>query len=72
MPSLTAKSTTWRPPPGSPIPPQPLETEVAAFGHVAALFDLAGQLDLVPRLDSILPAKRHRSTLSVTKIGMDP
>ena len=41
-------------------PPQPLETEVAAFADVAALFDIASRLDLVPLLDSILPAKRHR------------
>ncbi|MGH9556203.1 MAG: IS1634 family transposase [Terriglobales bacterium] len=41
-------------------PPQPLETEVAAFGDVAALFDLARELDLVPLLDSILPAKRQQ------------
>jgi len=42
-------------------PAQPLETEVAAFGDVAALFDIARQLDLVPLLDSILPAKRHQN-----------
>lgn len=41
-------------------PPQPLETEVAAFGDVAALFDIAQQLELVPLLDSILPPKRHQ------------
>jgi transposase len=41
-------------------PPQPLETEVAAFGDVAALFDIARQLDLVPLLDAHLPAKRHQ------------
>ena len=41
-------------------PPQPLETEVAAFADVAALFDIASRLDLVPLLDSILPAKRHQ------------
>src|SRR6266567_4161650 len=45
---------------GSHQPPQPLETEVAAFGDVAALFDLAQRLDLVSLLDSILPAKRHQ------------
>ena len=28
-------------------PPQPLETEVAAFGDIAALFDIAQRLDLV-------------------------
>jgi len=41
-------------------PPQPLETEVAAFGDTAALFDIAQRLDLIPLLDSILPAKRHQ------------
>ena len=41
-------------------PPQPRETEVAAFGDVAALFDFAQRLDLVPLLDSSLPAKRHQ------------
>ena len=40
--------------------PQPLETVVAACGDVAALFDIASRLDLVPLLDSILPAKRHQ------------
>ena len=39
-------------------PPQPLETEVAAFGDVAALFDIARQLDLGALLDAHLPAKR--------------
>jgi hypothetical protein len=38
-------------------PPQPLETDVA---DVAALFDIAQRLELVPLLDSILPAKRHQ------------
>jgi transposase len=41
-------------------PPQPLETEVAAFADSAALFDIAQRLDLVQLLDSILPAKRHQ------------
>ena len=41
-------------------PPQPLETEVAAFADTAALFDIAQRLDLLPLLDSILPAKRHQ------------
>ena len=41
-------------------PPQPLETEVAAFADVAALFDIAQRLDLVPLLDSIFPAKRRQ------------
>jgi transposase len=41
-------------------PPQPLETEVAAFADSAALFDIAQRLELVPLLDSILPAKRHQ------------
>jgi transposase len=41
-------------------PPQPLETDVAAFGDCAALFDIAERLDLVHLLDSILPSKRHQ------------
>lgn len=41
-------------------PPQPLETEVAAFADAAALLDIAQRLDLVQLLDSILPAKRHQ------------
>lgn len=41
-------------------PPPPLETEVAAFADVAALFDIAQRLELVPLLDSILPTKRHQ------------
>jgi len=40
--------------------PQPLETEVAAFGDVAALWHIAERLELLPLLDSILPAKRHQ------------
>ena len=40
--------------------PQPLETEVAAFGDVAALFDITQRLDLVQLLDSVLPPKRHQ------------
>jgi len=41
-------------------PPQPLETQVATLGDIAALFDIAQRLDLVPLLDSLLPAKRHQ------------
>jgi len=41
-------------------PPQPLETEVAAFGDVAALWHVAERLELVPLLDSVLPAKRQQ------------
>ena len=41
-------------------PPQPLETEVAAFADVAALLDIAQRLDLVQLLDFILPPKRHQ------------
>ena len=41
-------------------PLQPLETEVAAFADVAALFDIAQRLELVPLLDSIFPAKRRQ------------
>jgi transposase len=40
--------------------PQPLHTDVAAFGDVAALFNIAQRLDLVALLDSILPLKRHQ------------
>lgn len=45
---------------GSRQPPQPLETDVAAFGDVTALFDIAQRLELVPLLDSILPPKRQQ------------
>ena len=41
-------------------PPQPVETEVAAFGDVAALFDIAQRLDLLPLLDSVLPTQRQQ------------
>jgi transposase len=41
-------------------PPQPLETDVAAFGDSAALLDIAQRLDLVQLLDSVFPAKRHQ------------
>jgi transposase len=41
-------------------PPQPLETEVAAFGDAAALLGIAQRLDLIQLLDSILPPKRHQ------------
>jgi len=41
-------------------PPQPLETEVAAFGDVAALFEISRRLDLLPALDANLPAKRRQ------------
>jgi len=41
-------------------PLAPLETEVAAFADVTALFDIAQRLDLVPLLDSILPGKRRQ------------
>jgi len=47
-------------------PPQPLETDVAAFADAAALFDIAQRLDLVQLLDSILPLKRHQG-ISVGK-----
>src|SRR5207302_3167724 len=39
------------------IPPQPLETQVASFGDVAALWDIAQRLDLVPLLDSLFPKR---------------
>jgi hypothetical protein len=41
-------------------PAQLLETEVAAFADVAALFDIAQRLDLISLLYSILPAKRRQ------------
>ena len=41
-------------------PLAPLETAVAAFADVTALFDIAQRLDLVPLLDSILPGKRRQ------------
>src|SRR5450759_2165769 len=41
-------------------PPQPLQTEVAAFAASAALFDIAQCLGLVQLLDSILPAQRRQ------------
>ncbi len=41
------------------LPPQPLETQVASCGDVAALWDMAQRLDLVPLLDSLFP-KRHQ------------
>ena len=47
-------------------PPQPLETDVAAFADAAALFHIAQRLDLVQLLDSILPSKRHQG-ISVGK-----
>jgi transposase len=41
-------------------PPQPQETVVAAFGDVVALWQVAARLELLPLLDSILPAKRDQ------------
>ena len=41
------------------LPPQPLQTEVASCGDIAALWDVAQRLDLVPLLDSLFP-KRHQ------------
>src|SRR6516165_8076869 len=41
-------------------PLAPLETVVAAFADVTALFDIAQRLDLVALLDSILPGKRRQ------------
>jgi len=45
---------------GSHTPPQPLETEIAAFGDVAALFEIAQRLELLALLDANLPAKRRQ------------
>ena len=41
------------------IPSQPLETQVASCGDIAALWEIAQRLDLVPLLDSLFP-KRHQ------------
>jgi transposase len=41
-------------------PTQPQETVVAAFGDVVALWQLAERLELLPLLDSHLPAKRDQ------------
>src|SRR5438270_14101225 len=38
-------------------PPQPQQTVVAAFGDVAALWHIAAHLQVLPLLDSTLPAK---------------
>ena len=43
---------------GARQPPQPQETVVAAFGDVAALFQIAERLEVLPLLDSTLPTKR--------------
>jgi transposase len=40
--------------------PQPLETDVAAFADVAALFDTARRLEVVPLFDSLLPPRRKQ------------
>ena len=41
-------------------PPQPLETVVASFGDVTALWQVAQRLELLPLLDSTLPAQRDQ------------
>jgi transposase len=45
---------------GTQQPPQPQETVVTAFGDVAALWHVAGHLDLLPLLDASLPDKRDQ------------
>src|SRR5207249_9641995 len=54
-------------------PPQPQQTVVAAFGDVAALWHIAGRLQVLPLLDSTLPAKRpaicQRAATSPKEIG---
>ena len=45
---------------GARQPPQPQETVVAAFGDVAALWQIAERLEVLPLLDSTLPAKRDQ------------
>jgi len=39
------------------VAPEPLETQVASFGDVAALWDIAQRLDLVPLLDAAFPKR---------------
>lgn len=39
--------------------PPPLETQVASCGDIAALWDIAQRLDLVPLLDSLFPKRRQ-------------
>lgn len=41
------------------LPPQPLETQVASCGDVAALWDIAQRLDLVPLLDAFFPKRQQ-------------
>ena len=53
-------------------PPQPLETEVAAFGDAAALLDIAQRLDLVQLLDSIFPPKRNQGISSASTCSWLP
>jgi transposase len=45
---------------GARQPPQPQETVVAAFGDVAALWQIAERLQVLPLLDSILPVQRDQ------------
>jgi len=45
---------------GARQPPQPLQTVVAAFGDVVALWQVAERLEVLPLLDSTLPAQRHQ------------
>ena len=52
---------------GTRQPPRPQETVVAAFGDVAALWLMAGHLQLLPLLDSTLPAKRRPQGLSCSQ-----
>lgn len=40
-------------------PPPPVETQVASCGDIAALWDIAQRLDLVPLLDSLFPKRRQ-------------
>ncbi len=48
---------------GQEAPPQPQAVEVLDFGEVAALFDVAAQLELVSLIDEHLP-KRHQGLSS--------
>ena len=52
---------------GARQPPRPQETVVATLGDVAALWHIAGHLELLPLLDSTLPAKRRQQGLSCSQ-----
>ena len=56
----------------SRLPPQPLETEVASFGDIAALFDIAQRLDLVQLLIPSFPTNATRAFPSASICSWPP